>query len=56
VIAPGVFLSQENLWKMTCGSGLARDTSDAVCQAHCADTIASKPAPTKKQAQKKAAQ
>ncbi|PAA06587.1 hypothetical protein CJU78_16560 [Pseudomonas fragi] len=29
-----------------CGSGLARDSGYAVCQAHRGDTIASKPAPT----------
>jgi len=56
VIAPGVFLSQENLWKMTCGSGLARDGINAVCLSYRSACIASKPAPTKKQAQKKAAQ
>ena len=30
----------------TCGSGLARDSGDTVCQENRVDTIASKPAPT----------
>ncbi|PAA07666.1 hypothetical protein CJU78_13320 [Pseudomonas fragi] len=30
-----------------CGSGLARDSGDVVCQANRGETIASKPAPTK---------
>ncbi|PRW99923.1 hypothetical protein C7A07_02905 [Pseudomonas fragi] len=34
-------------YRSLCGSGLARDTGAAVCQANRSDAIASKPAPTR---------